>query len=50
MMIASGAMPKDVTNAQLLEQITGETHEEKMQSMEKILSLVAEKYWIAHGL
>jgi hypothetical protein len=50
MMVDSGALPYDITNAQLLEKIKGETHEEKMHSMEQMLSIVPEEYWLAQRL
>jgi hypothetical protein len=50
MMTESGACSKTVTNAELLEKVKGETHEEKMRNVEAVLSLTSERYWHMRGL
>jgi len=47
MQTESGACRKSVTDAELYAMIVGETHEEKLHSLEMVLKLVPERYWEA---
>jgi len=50
MMTESGAMPKDITDAELDSWLVGQTHEERMKSLEGLTSLVPERFWRKRGL
>ena len=45
MMVASGAKPETVTDAELLQMAKGKTYDEKLASIEAVLSLVAPGYF-----
>lgn len=50
MMIDSGAMPKNVSNEQLLNSLKAETHEDQMKAMKILIGLVPEEFWLSQGL
>ena len=50
MMVQSGALPMDVTEAQLLDKVRGDTEEERIESLENLTGLLPEFYWEEIGL
>jgi hypothetical protein len=49
-MTESGVKPKTITNAELLEIARGNTYEEKLNNIEKALTLVPPGYWEKRGI
>lgn len=50
MCVESGAFKRDVTNEELLSKVEGETHEDRIRSLEAVVGLVPEQYWASRGL
>ena len=50
MMTESGAFPMDISDAELLSKVKGKTQEQKMRSIENVLSLTPEIYWRQRGM
>ena len=50
MLVATGIKPASVSDDELMKMVRGESFSEKLESLEKVMSLTPESYWEKIGL